>query len=320
MKYSKIIGTGSYLPKKILSNADLEKVVETSNDWIVERTGIERRHVVSGDETASSMAFEASKNALDAAGIDKHDIDLILVATTTGDKILPSTACLLQEHLGLPGVPAFDLGAACAGFVYAMSVADQYIRAGTYKTILVVGTEVLTNVVDWTDRATCILFGDGAGAAIFQASDEQGVLSTHLHADGRYKDILKISSGFPATYDENDPPYVRMKGREVFKFAVNALSEIVDETLSANKIAPEQIDWFIPHQANLRIIKALAKKLNFPMDKVVVNTQDHGNTSAASIPLSLDLAIRDGRVQRGQTILMDAIGGGFTWASALLVY
>ena len=320
MTYSKIIGTGSYLPAKIITNADLAELVDTTHEWIVERTGIEQRHMIEPGETASSMAHAATERAIEAAGIDKHDIELILVATTTGDRILPSTACLLQDRLGLPGVPAFDLGAACAGFVYAMSVADQYIKAGTYKTVLVVGTEVLTNVVDWSDRATCILFGDGAGAAILQASNEPGILSTHLHADGRYKELLKISSGFPVQYDENDPPYIRMKGREVFKFAVNALSDVVDETLSANNITPEEIDWFIPHQANLRIITALAKKLNFPMDKVVVNTQYHGNTSAASIPLSMDLAIRDGRVKRGQKVLVDAIGGGFTWASSLFIY
>ncbi len=320
MMYSRIIGTGSYLPQKIVTNNDLEKMVDTTDEWIVERTGIKQRHIVAEGETASSMGIVAARNAIEAAGIKNNEIDLIIAATTTPDKVLPGAACLMQEGLDLPGVPAFDISAACAGFVYSISVADQFIRSGMYRTILVVGAEALTCLVDWEDRSTCVLFGDGAGAVLFQASKEPGIVSTHLHADGRYKDILTVSSGLPTQYKKDDPPYIRMKGREVFKFAVTALGDVIDETLAHNNMSRGDIDWLVPHQANQRIIAALAKRLDISMDRVILTLEDQGNTSAASVPLALDLAIRDGRVQRGDKLLLEAIGGGFTWASALVVY
>lgn len=319
MSYSRIIGTGSYLPKKILSNQDLEKIVETSDEWITERTGIKNRHIIDENENVVSMAKAASDNALEAAGIEANQIDLIILATTTPDRIFPSSACLLQNAMNLPGIPAFDITAACSGFVYALSIADQFIRAGTYETVLVVGVEALTRLVDWDDRSTCVLFGDAAGAAIVRKDDFPGIHSTHIHADGRYADYLYARNNF-AGKDKSDTPYMHMQGNEVFKLAVNTLGRIVEETLEANQLEKSDIDWLIPHQANLRIIKATAKKLNMPMERVVLTVSETGNTSAASIPVALDRAIRDGRIKRGETILLEAFGGGLTWGSALITY
>lgn len=320
MKYSRILGTGSYLPKKIVTNEELSKTVDTTDEWIVSRTGIRARHVSNKEETSSYMSYHASLRALEAAKLSVTDIDMIIVATTTPDKGLPNTACLLQERLGITNIPAFDITAACAGFVYALSIADQYIRTGMMKTILIVGVDILTAITNWADRSTCVLFGDGAGAVILQAADKAGVLSTHLHADGRQKDSLYIPTWLPGQYKEGEVPYIAMDGRAVFRFAVKALEEVVEEALAANKLAQFDIDWLIPHQANLRIITALAEKLKLPLDKVVVTVDRHANTSAASVPLALDEAIRDGRIQRGQTLLLDAIGGGFVWGAALVIY
>lgn len=320
MRYTRIAGTGSYLPEHVITNADIEKLVDTSNEWIVERTGIHSRHKVAPGERSSDMALIAAERAIEAAGIDRHSIQLILVATSTPDMILPNCACLVQERLGIAGMPAFDLVAACAGFIYGLSVADQFIRSGMYDNVLLIGTEALTSLTDWTDRETCVLFGDGAGAVVLQASDKPGVLSTHLHADGRYKDLLRASSPLPTQADPEDPPYVRMAGREVFKFAVGALGDVVDEALAHNGLNYSDIDWLVPHQANSRIISALAKKLDLPMERVIMTIADQGNTSAASVPLALDIAVRDGRIQRGERLLLEAIGGGFCWGSALIVY
>lgn len=316
MKYSRIIGTGSYLPQHVLTNADLEKMVDTTDEWIVGRTGIRSRHILSDGESGLSMSKASAEKAIEAAGIDKKDIDLIIVATTTPDTILPTTACRLQAELGIAGCPAFDLSAACAGFSYALSVADNFIRNGGIKNALVIGTECLSKIVDWQDRGTCILFGDGSGAVILQASDEPGILSTHIHAAGQYKDVLYATDNF----DAKQLPKVIMQGSELFKVAVNKLGEVVQEALEANNLDSSAIDWFIPHQANLRIIQAMAKKFNIPMEKVILTIDKHGNTSAASIPLALDIAVRDGRVKPGQILLLESFGGGVTWASALVKY
>lgn len=320
MKYSRILGTGSYLPKKVVSNEELAKKVDTTDEWIVSRTGIRARHVSSAEETSSYMGYHSSLCALEAAGLSANDLDMIVVATTTPDKGLPNTACLLQERLGIINIPAFDINVACAGFVYALSVADQYIRTGMVKTILVVGVDVLTAVTNWEDRSTCVLFGDGAGAVILQAADEPGIVSTHLHADGRQKDSLYIPTWLPGQRREDETPYIYMEGKEVFKFAVRALGHVVEEALAANGLSQDAIDWLIPHQANLRIITATAEKLKLSMDKVVVTVDRHANTSAASVPLAMDEAVRDGRIKRGQTLLLEAIGGGFVWGAALIIY
>ncbi len=318
--YSRIIGTGSYLPEKVLDNHDLEKMVDTSDEWIRERTGIAKRHIAAEDETTCDLAEQAARRALEAAGKTAADIDLIIVGTTTPDKVFPSTACLLQQRLDIHGCPAFDLQAVCTGFVYALSVADKFIRSGSHRCALVIGAETLSRIVDWTDRGTCVLFGDGAGAVVLEASDEPGILSTHLHADGAYEALLHvpfgISSGYGAVTDGR--AFMQMRGNEVFRVAVNTLGRIVDETLAANGLEKSDIDWLVPHQANIRIIKATAKKLNMDMDHVVVTVAEHGNTSAASIPLALDHAVRAGKIQPGETLLMEAFGGGFTWGSALL--
>ncbi len=318
MIHSRISGTGGYLPEKILTNHDLEEMVETSDQWITDRTGIKKRHVAAEGETTCDLAEKAARAALEAAGIGCDEIDLIIVATTTPDRVFPSTACLLQERLGIHGCTAFDIQAVCTGFVYALSVADKFIRSGTHKNALVVGAETLSRIVDWTDRDTCVLFGDGAGAVVLSASDEPGILSTHLHADGRYKELLSTSGG--VSEGLNGEVYITMQGNEVFKVAVNTLGRIVDETLAANNMQKSDIDWLVPHQANIRIIKATARKLKMSMDHVVTTVQEHGNTSAASVPLALDVAVRDGRIQRGDTLLLEAFGGGFTWGSALLRY
>lgn len=322
MKYSRILGTGGYLPDKILTNADLEKMVDTTDEWIVERTGIRERHIAAADETSGSMAEQAARRAIEAAGIDVQDIDLIIVATTTPDQVFPSTACLLQQRLNIHGCPAFDVQAVCTGFIYALAIADKFIRTGSSRCALVVGTETLSRITDWTDRTTCVLFADGAGAVILGADDKPGIISTHLHADGQYKDLLCVPAGISRGYDKvvNGTAYMKMQGSEVFKVAVNTLGRIVDETLAANHMKKSDIQWLVPHQANHRIIAATAKKLDMSMDRVVLTVDRHGNTSAASIPLAFDEAVRDGRIQRGNTILMEAFGGGFTWGSVLLKY
>ena len=306
--FSKIIGTGGYLPKKIVTNKDLESTVDTTDQWIVERTGIKQRHIAEENETTSSMAVQASIDALSSANIQSEDIDLIIVATTTPDQIFPSTACIVQNKLKIKA-PAFDIQAACTGFVYAVSIADNYIKAGLNKNILVIGAEKYSNLLDWNDRSTCVLFGDGAGAVILSAQSEPGIISTHIHADGKYNDLLSV---------ENN--HIKMKGNEVFKVAVNTLSKLVDETLSINNMTKSDIDWLVPHQANLRIIKAAAKKLSMSLNQVVVTVDKHANTSAASIPLALNEAVKDGRIKRDQVILLEAFGSGFTWGSVLLRY
>ena len=322
MRYARIKGTGSYLPEKILTNQDLEKMVDTSDQWIQERTGIRERHIAADNETTCDLAEQASIRAIEAAGIAASEIDLIIVATTTADQVFPSTACLLQNRLGIHGCPAFDVQAVCTGFIYAMGVAEKFFKSGTIRNALVVGAETFSRIIDWSDRDTCVLFGDGAGAVILQASDEPGVISTHLHADGEYKDLLQVPAGISKGYDQlqQGSAYAQMSGNEVFKIAVTTLGRIVDETLEANKMEQSDVDWLIPHQANIRIIKATARKLKMSMDQVVVTVGEHGNTSAASVPLALDVAVRDGRIKRGDTILMEAFGGGFTWGSVLLTY
>ena len=322
MTYSRIIGTGGYLPEKVLTNADLEKMVDTTDAWITERTGIKKRHVATDEETTCDLAEQASRRALDAAGLKPKDIDLIVVATTTADRIFPSTACLLQQRLDIHGCAAFDIQAVCTGFVYALGMADLFIKTGKAKTALVVGAETLSRIVDWSDRGTCVLFGDGAGAVVITASDQPGILSTHLHADGQYRDLLTVPAGVSENYQKlkSGEAYVEMKGNEVFKMAVNTLGRIVDETLHANKMQKSDVDWLVPHQANIRIIKATAKKLNMSMDHVVVTVDEHGNTSAASIPLAFDIAVRDGRIKENNTVLFEAFGGGFTWGSALIKF
>lgn len=320
--YSKLIGTGSYLPSNILTNKDLEKRVDTSDEWIRSRTGITQRHIVSETESTLDLSEAAAKKAIEMAGIDPKELGLIIVATTTPDRIFPSTACLLQGRLGNTTCPAFDLQAVCAGFIYGLSVADQFIRSGTIDYALVIGAEAFSRIVDWSDRSTCVLFGDGAGAVVLKRSDSPGLLSTHIHADGRYEDLLNVPYGVGRSDMEVDKLLpsdhkVKMRGNEVFRMAVKTLGDIVDETLAANGLTKESIDWLVPHQANIRIIQATAKKLKMPLDRVVVTVDKHGNTSAASVPLALDVAVRDGRIQPGQIFLMEAFGGGFTWGSAL---
>lgn len=319
MNYTRILATGSYLPKKVLDNHDLEKMVDTSHDWIVERTGIHRRHIACDHETTSWMGAEAAKQALARAGLSANDIELIIVGTTTPDMVFPSAACLVQQHLGVHGIGAFDVSAACSGFIYALNVADQYIRAGSIRRALVIGSEVMSRITDWSDRGTCVLFGDGAGAVVVEASHEPGILATRLHADARQEQWLYCKR--PQVYAGSlEPGYMQMQGNEVFKMAVHQLSHAVDETLAAAKLDRRAVDWLIPHQANIRIIQAIAKKLQLSMDHVVLTLAEHGNTSSASIPLALDSAVTSGQVTRGQTLLLEAFGGGFTWGSALVRY
>jgi 3-oxoacyl-[acyl-carrier-protein] synthase-3 len=320
--YSRIAGTGHYLPEKVLTNADLEEMVETTDEWIRDRTGIERRHIAAEGETTCDLCEHAARRAMEAAGVGPDDIDLIIVGTTTPDQIFPNVACLLQARLGNRGVPAIGLEAACSGFIYGLSVADKFIRTGAARRALVIGAETLSRFVDWTDRSTCVLFGDGAGAVILEASDEPGIISTHIHADGYYKDLLYFPSGVSKGFDDlkSGKDFVQMKGNEVFKVAVTTLGRIVEETLGANGMSRDDIDWLIPHQANIRIIEATARKLKMPMERVILTVQDHGNTSAASVPMALDVAVRDGRIKRGETVLLEAFGGGFTWGSALVRY
>ncbi|PID33910.1 MAG: 3-oxoacyl-ACP synthase [Thiotrichales bacterium] len=321
---SKITGTGSYLPEKVLTNHDLEKMVDTTHDWIVERTGIEKRHIAAEDESTCDLAEKAVLKAMEMAGKTVEDIDLIVFATTTPDLIFPSTACLLQKRLGISGGAAFDVQAVCTGFVYALGVADKFIKSGSHKCALVVGAEKFSNIIDWTDRGTCILFADGAGAVVLEATEDEGdgILSTHLHADGKYEGLLNTTAGVSKNKALMDSggAYVQMKGNDVFRMAVKTLGRIVDETLEFNHLEKSDIDWLVPHQANIRIIKATAKKLKMSMDRVVVTVHEHGNTSAASVPLALDTAVRDGRIKRGEIILLEAFGGGFTWGSALIKY
>jgi 3-oxoacyl-[acyl-carrier-protein] synthase-3 len=305
--YSRVIGTGSYLPAKVLTNYDLEKIVDTSHDWIFTRSGIVERHFAAEGEMTSDLALQASRKAIEAAGIQPDEIDLIIVATTSPDMAFPGTACILQDKLGIRnGSPAFDIQAVCGGFVFALNTADMYIKGGQAQTALVVGAEIFSRMLDWNDRTTCVLFGDGAGAVVLRASDKPGIVAAKLHSDGVHRDMLKAD------------PMVSMDGKAVFKFAVTVLSDVVEEVLEAQKMTGADIDWLVPHQANIRIIEATGKKLGLGMDKVVTTVAHHGNTSAASIPLALDIAVRDGRIKAGQNVLIEAIGGGFTWGAVLI--
>jgi 3-oxoacyl-[acyl-carrier-protein] synthase-3 len=322
LSYARITGTGSYLPEKILTNQDLENMVDTSDEWIRDRTGIRQRHIAGEKEYTVDLAEKAARNAIEAAGISVEDIDLVIVATTTPDRVFPSTACLLQQRLDIHGCAAFDVQAVCTGFVYALGVADQFFKAGTSKCALIVGAETLSRILDWTDRNTCVLFGDGAGAVVLQADEEPGILSSHLHADGSYEHLLTVTYGVSTGKREilEGSGGITMKGNEVFKMAVNTLGRIVDETLQHNNMQKSDIDWLVPHQANIRIINATAKKLSMSLDHVVVTVDKHGNTSAASVPLALDVAVRDGRIKKGETLMLEAFGGGFTWGSVLLKF
>lgn len=320
--YSRIAGTGSYLPEKVLTNDDMSKIVDTSDEWIRSRTGIRERHIVADDQTTSDLAYFASLKAMEAAGVTADEIDLIVVGTTTPDLIFPSTACLLQARLGNVGCGAFDVNAACSGFVYALSVADKFVRSGDAKTVLVVGAETLTRIVDWTDRTTCVLFGDGAGAVVLKADEDTDRIPQQFLLAAVGMQMGAEDAGVSVGFGEgkNGGGALLMKGNDVFKYAVKALDSVVDETLAANGLDTHDLDWLIPHQANLRIIEATAKRLDLPMEQVVVTVDRHGNTSSASVPLALDEAVRSGRVQRGQLLLLEAFGGGFTWGSALLRY
>lgn len=324
MIYSRISGTGSQLPARIVSNADLEKIMDTSDQWIRERTGIRERRIAGAGETTTSLGEQACRKAMEAADVDPLEIDLFVMGTTTPDLIFPSSACLLQKKLGLPDCGAMDVNAACSGFMYALSIADKFIRCGDARKALVCGSETLSQITNWTKRDTAVLFGDGAGAVVLEASEEPGILSTHIHANGDYADLLAtevgVSRGFAGLADNEGKPEIVMKGNEVFKVAVRTLGRIVEETLGANQLQKADLDWLIPHQANLRIIAATARMLNMSMDQVVVTVDRHGNTSAASVPLALDEAVRDGRVKRGDMLLLEAFGGGFTWGSALIKY
>jgi len=322
VSYSRIAGTGSYLPEKTRTNTELETMVDTTDEWIRSRTGIEERHIAAEGQYTVDLAEQAALRAMEAAGKTKDDIDLIIVGTTTADRVFPSTACLLQQRLDIHGCTAFDVQAVCTGFVYALGIADKFIRTDSAKCALVIGAETLSRIIDWKDRNTCVLFGDGAGAVVLEKSDEPGILSTHLHADGEYESLLTVNYGVSTGKDQilEGAGGIQMKGNEVFKMAVNTLGRIVDETLAHNNMKKSDIDWLVPHQANIRIINATAKKLKMSLDHVVVTVNKHGNTSAASVPLALDTAVRDGRIKRGDMLLLEAFGGGFTWGSALIKY
>ena len=317
MIYSRIVGTGGYLPAKILTNRDLEQTLDTSDEWIFTRTGIRQRHIAAASERCSDLALAASRRAIEAAGIAAQDIGLIIVATSTPDMIFPSTACILQAKLGIKNCPAFDVQAVCSGFVYALATADLFLRAGQYQYALVVGSEIFSRILDWTDRGTCVLFGDGAGAVVLRASDTPGILSSHLHADGSYQNLLSVPGSVCGGKVEGRP-FLQMEGNAVFKFAVKVLDEVVAEALAKNNLQKSDIDWLIPHQANIRIIQSTAKKLGMSMDKVVITLDRHGNTSAASIPLALDQAVRDGRIRDGHHVLLEGVGGGFTWGAVMI--
>ena len=322
MNHSKIIATGSYLPDNIMTNYDLEDLVDTNHEWIYSRTGIEKRHIAAADESTCDLAENAVNAALEAGNIDATDIDLIVVATTTADQVFPSTACLLQQRLGIKNSPAFDVQAVCAGFLYALDIADKFISTNSATRALVIGAETFSRIIDWTDRSTCVLFGDGAGAVILEASDTPGIHSTHLRANGAYKDLLSVPVGVSRQFDKiiDGTAYTQMQGGEVFKLAVKCMEQIAIEALEANQASVDELDWLIPHQANIRIISAISKRLGVSMDKVVVTIGEHGNTSAASIPLALDVAVRDGRITAGDKILIEGFGGGFTWGSAYLTF
>ncbi len=321
-RYARIIGTGSYLPPRRLTNTDLaaelaQHGVETSDEWIVERTGIRARHFAAPDVTSSDLALEASKKALEAAGLQPQDIDLIIVATSTPDMVFPSTACILQKKLGANGCPAFDVQAVCSGFVYALTVADSMIKTGIAKRALVVGSEVFSRILDFNDRTTCVLFGDGAGAVVLEASETPGILATDLHADGSHVGILCVPGNVSGGQVLGDP-LLKMDGQAVFKLAVGVLEKAARATLEKAGLTDSDIDWLVPHQANIRIMQSTARKLKLPMEKVMVTVDQHGNTSAASIPLALDVGVREGRITAGQTVLLEGVGGGFTWGAVLL--
>jgi 3-oxoacyl-[acyl-carrier-protein] synthase III len=320
--YSRIEGTGSYLPEKVLTNFDLEKIVDTTDEWIRTRTGIERRHIAAESETTVDMAEPAARAALHSAGVAPEEIDLIAFGTTTPDLVFPNCGVLLQARLGIRGCPAFSVEAACTGFIYALSIADKYIRCGESKCALVIGADMLSRIVNWKDRQTSVLFADGAGAVVLKPSNEAGIVSTHIHADGTYQDLLNYPGGVSKGWPQGPPGTfgVQMKGNEVFKVAVNTLGRIVEEALEANKLDKSAVDWLVPHQANMRIIQATARKLDLPMERVIVTVQDHGNTSAGSVPLALDVGVRDGRIKRGDLLLLEAFGGGFTWGAAVVRY
>ena len=323
MIYSRIEGTGRYLPERILTNADLEKTVDTTDEWIRTRTGVEQRHIASDDENTSDLCLNAAKQAMEAAGVTADEIDLIVIGTTSPDLIFPNIATIVQERLGIHGCPAFSIEAACTGFIYALATTDKFIRTGATKCALVIGAEIISRLVDWSDRSTCVLFGDGAGAVIVKPSEEEGIISTHLGADGQYRDLLYYPVGVSKNLEKAgivEEARILMKGNEVFKVAVKTLGNVATEALEANGIDKSDLDWLIPHQANLRIIQATAKRLGIPMDKVIQTVQIHGNTSAASVPMALDVGVRDGRIKRGQLLLLEGFGGGFTWGSILLRY
>lgn len=322
MTFARITGTGGYLPERVLTNTDLETMVDTTDEWIRDRSGIERRHIAADGETTSDMAVAAARRAIEAANIDTSAIDLIIVATTTPDKVFPSTACIVQRRLGIQKSPAFDVHAACSGFIYALDVANRFIITGGATTALVIGAETYSRILDWTDRSTCVLFGDGAGAIVLQSSNEAGVIATHIHSDGQFEELLHVPAGISKGYElvQAEAAFIQMKGNEVFRKAVSTLGSIARETLSGNNIKQEDIAWLVPHQANLRIIAAAAKKLRLPMERVIVTVDEHANTSSASIPLALDVAVRDGRIKRGELLLFEAFGAGFTWGSALVRY
>lgn len=320
--FARIIGTGSYLPERVVHNTDLEKIMDTSDQWIRDRTGIERRHYAAEGQTTVDMAEVAARRAIEAAGLTAADIDMIIVGTTTPDLVFPNPGAMLQKRLGIGGGPAFSVEAACSSFIYALSVADKFIRLGDVRRALVIGSETLTRITDFTDRTTAVLFADGAGAVVLEASEQPGILSTHLHADGGYQDLLYCTGGISAGYEpgSGNRAVIRMAGREVFRIAVTMLGGVVDEALARNGLDKSAVKWLVPHQANIRIIQAVAKKLDLPMERVIVTVQDHGNTSAASVPLALDVGVRDGRIQRGDLILLEAFGGGLTWGAALVRY
>ncbi|MCZ6640252.1 MAG: ketoacyl-ACP synthase III [Gammaproteobacteria bacterium] len=318
--YSRIIGTGSYLPDRVLTNLDLEAMVDTTDEWIRSRTGIEQRHIAADDETTSDLAYHASLAAMETAGVGPQEIDMIVVGTCTPDLVFPNVACLLQERLGIAGGPAFSVEAACSGFMYALTIADQFMRTGSIRRALVIGAETMSRIVDWTDRETCVLFGDGAGAVVIEAADEPGLIYSNLGADGRYKNLLYADTGISKKSSAPDASLLRMKGNEVFKVAVRTLERMVDQVIEENDLQQGEIDWFVPHQANLRIIKATAKRLRIPIERVILTVAEHGNTSAASVPMALDTAVRDGRIKRGDLLLLEAFGGGFTWGASLVRY
>lgn len=322
MPFTIIAGTGSYLPERVMHNKEFEELVSTSDEWIRERTGIKRRHIAAADETTSDMALVAAKRAMEMAEVTVDDIDLIVVATTTPDKVFPSTACIIQRRLGISRIPAFDVHAACAGYMYALDVADRFIRTEGASCVLIIGSEVYSRILDWTDRTTCVLFGDGAGAAVLKASDSPGIMSTHIHADGKHEELLHVPAGISSGYEtvQAGAAYIQMKGHEVFKKAVSTLGTIARETLATNNVDKHDLDWLVPHQANLRIITAAAKKLDMPLDKTIITVDEHANTSSASIPLAMDVAVRDGRIKRGDLLLLEAFGAGLTWGSALVRY